>query len=59
MLRRVITGIHKEAKGQIVVEYGLIIAIIAIICIGIMLVSNGAGGDDSGNLTDPVKNSGS
>lgn len=59
MLRQVITRIREETKGQIAVEYGLIIAIIAIICIGIMLVSNGAGSDNFGNLTDPVKNSGS
>lgn len=53
MLRSVITRIREEAKGEVSVEYGLIIAIIAIICIGILLLFNNGGSDNFRNLAIP------
>lgn len=52
-MRSVITRIREEARGEISVEYGLIIAIIAIICIGILLLSNNGGSGNIRNLTMP------
>lgn len=53
MLRSVMTRIREEAKGEVSVEYGLIIAIIAIICIGILLLSNNGSSDNFRNITMP------
>ncbi len=58
LLRKAMTRIWKEAKGEVTVEYGLIIAIIAIICIGILLFINGSGGNNPGSPADSLKNSG-
>lgn len=58
MLPKVITRIKEEARGEVRVEYGLIIAVIAIICIGILLFTKGSGSDNYSNLTDSLKNSG-
>jgi len=57
LLRQAINRVKEEAKGEVSVEYGLIIAIIAIICIGILLFSNGSDRDNFEIPTDSSKNS--
>lgn len=57
MLSKVITKIREEARGEITVEYGLIIALIAIISIGILFFTNGSGGDNYDISNDSLKNS--
>ncbi len=58
MLLKTITKIRDEEKGEGSVEYGLFIAIIAIIVIGILIALNGEGQNIYDNLSGSFKNSG-
>lgn len=58
MFPRVISRIRDEEKGEALVEYGLIIAMIAILLIGILIAVNGGVNSIYGNITDSLKNSG-
>ncbi len=59
MISRLLIRIHTEVKGEATVEYGFIIAVIAIICIGILLfINRGAGSNIDSNLTGYLRCSG-
>ena len=58
MFLRIITRIRDEEKGEWSVEYGLIIAMIAILLIGTLIVINGGVNSIYGNITDSLKSSG-
>lgn len=54
MFFKLLTKIRDIEKGEFTLEYGLIIALLAFLLIGILIVvSNGA--IDSGPLTEPIK----
>ena len=57
MIPQLLTRIRDEVKGEATLEYGLIIAVIAIICIGILLSIN-CGDIVHSNLTSYLKYTG-
>ncbi len=58
MFLRLITRIRDEEKGECLVEYGLIIAMVAIFLIGILIAVNGVVNNIYGNITDSLPYSG-
>lgn len=58
MFQELIARIRDEEKGEGFMEYGLIIALIAFLLIGILLTVNSGANNIYGNISNSPKNSG-
>lgn len=55
MFQKFITRIWDDEKGEGLMEYGLIIALIAVLLIGILIAVNSGANGSFGNITDSRK----
>ncbi len=54
MFRKFLIRVRDGEKGEILIEYGLIIALIAVVLIGILIAVNN-GTTNYGNITKPIQ----
>lgn len=55
LLLRLMSRISNEEKGEVMMEYGLIIALLALLLIGILIAVDGGVNTIYGNITDSLK----